>query len=260
MTRPTLSLLLAACALVASPAFAQFSAQLTPPRFEDQAKAGEVFRDVIEIYNTSNVPLRMTVGTADWVLDKDGNAAFSKSLSEGSCRPWTAIEAPQVEVEARGKRRFRFEVRVPQDAPDGQCRFALLFEGEPVRLPNMPMPVAGRLGIIVYLDIGDGAAKLVLEGSGVREESGQRLPYLRVRNDGNAHGRLQGFLDGLGADGERWTLTPAGHPILPGASREILLFPVLAEGEDADLSFPMTIQGRTEWKGRPFPVDAQAAE
>lgn len=254
-------LLLASLALsTALPAAAQFSAQITPPRFEEQARPGAVYRDVVEIYNTANVPLRMNVGTADWVLDANGNAEFNKSLAEGSCRPWTAIEASQIEVPARGKKRFRFEVRVPADAPDGQCRFALLFEGEPVRVPNMPMPVAGRIGIIVYLDVGDGAARLVLEGSGVREEGGQKLPALVVRNDGNAHGRLQGFLDATGADGKRWTLTPAGHPILPGARREIVLMPVLPQGETAELVFPLRISGRTEWKGRPFEIDAQASE
>ncbi|GAB2659462.1 hypothetical protein [Arenimonas aestuarii] len=256
------ALAVAAALLLAAPSavLAQFSAQLSPPRFEEQANAGGVYRDVIEVYNTSNLPLRLKVGTADWALDAQGNAEFSKSLVEGSCRPWTAIEAQEIEVEARSKRRFRFEVRVPEGTPDGQCRFAILFEGEPVRVPNMPMPVAGRIGIIVYLDIGKGAARLVLDGSGVREEGGRKLPYLTVRNDGNAHGRLQGFLDARDAAGRKWTFTPAGHPVLPGARRDIVLFPVLAEGETADLAFPLAISGRTEWKGSPFAVEAQAAE
>ena len=241
-------------------AWAQFSAQISPPRFEERAGAGTVYRDVVEIYNTSNQPLRLKVGTADWKLDANGNAEFSKSLEEGSCRPWTAIESQEIEVEPRAKRRFRFEVRVPTDAPDGQCRFALLFEGEPVRMPNMPMPVAGRIGVVVYLDIGNGAAQLVLESSGVHVDGERRLPYLKVRNDGNAHGRLQGFVDGRDAAGRKWTFAPAGHPLLPGASRDITLFPVLAEGETADLVFPVAISGRTEWKGTPFAIDTQASE
>lgn len=249
-----------AALMLPSLAVAQFSAQLSPPRFEDRAQPGAVYREVVEIYNTSNLPLLLKVGTADWTLDAEGTAEFSKSLEEGSCRPWTAIEAQELEVQARSKRRFRFEVRVPADAPAGQCRFALLFEGEPVRVPNMPMPVAGRIGIIVYLDIGDGAARLVLDGAGVHEQGGRKLPFLKVRNEGNAHGRLQGFLDGRDAAGRSWTFSPAGHPLLPGASREITLFPVLAEGETADLVFPMSITGRTEWKGKPFAVDTQAAE
>lgn len=260
MNRLATAFLLGVSLLLPSLSLAQFSAQISPPRFEEQAKAGAVYRDVVEIYNTSNVPLRLKVGTADWALDANGTAEFSKSLEEGSCRPWTAIEAPQIEVAARSKKRFRFEVRVPQDAPDGQCRFALLFEGEPVQVPNMPMPVAGRIGIIVYLDIGSGAARLVLEGSGVREVDGRKLPFLTVSNEGNAHGRLQGFLDGRDAAGRKWTFTPSGHPVLPGARRDIVLFPVLAEGETADLAYPLAISGRTEWKGTPFAVDTQASE
>lgn len=261
MSRLAFACLLSAFSfLVPAAALGQFSAQLTPPRFEDQAQPGAVFRDVVEVYNTSNLPLRLNVGTADWQLDAQGNAQFSKSLEEGSCRPWTAIEAQQIEVPARGKRRFRFEVRVPADAPSGQCRFALLFEGEPTRVANMPMPIAGRIAIIVYLDIGDSAARLVLDGSGVRESDGRKLPFLRVRNEGNTHGRLRGFLDAQDAMGRKWTLSPGEHPVLPGASREILLYPVLAEGETADLAFPVSITGRMEWKGRPFTVETQASE
>lgn len=258
--RRLLPILLLAGLALPSAVLAQFSAQISPPRFEDRAQPGSVYRDVVEIYNTSNLPLRLKVGTADWTLDEGGTAEFSKSLEEGSCRPWSAIEAQAIEVEARSKRRFRFEVRVPEDAPDGQCRFAILFEGDPVRVPNMPMPVAGRIGIIVYLDIGDGAARLVLEGSGTRIEGGRKLPYLRVRNEGNAHGRLQGFLDGRDAEGRKWTFSPAGHPLLPGTSRDITLFPVLSEGETADLAWPVTISGRTEWKGTPFAVNARIEE
>ena len=34
-----------------------------------------------------------------YLPDATGNAQFSKSLEEGSCRPWTAIEAQEIEVE-----------------------------------------------------------------------------------------------------------------------------------------------------------------
>ena len=54
-----------AALMLPSLAVAQFSAQLSPPRFEDRAQPGAVYREVVEIYNTSNLPLRLKVGTAD---------------------------------------------------------------------------------------------------------------------------------------------------------------------------------------------------
>ena len=255
-----LALRLALIVLVALPALAQaqFSAQIMPPRFEDSAKPGEVYREVIEISNIAPVPLRMKVSTSDWSLNAEGGVAFQASLADQSCRPWTALEATEIEVPANGKRRFRFEVRVPADAASQQCRFAVMFEGEPTPVPGVALPVAGRIGIIVYLDVGDARAQLSVVGSGVVEEGGRPLPMLRVRNTGNAHGRIEGFIDAIDATGERWTLAPAGNPILPGVTRDIPLYPVVNDDDPIVLAFPMQVKGKLEWRGQSIDIDATA--
>lgn len=248
-----------ALALPCGAAQAQFSAQIMPPRFEERAAAGEVYRDVIEISNVAPAPLRLTVATADWSLTEQGGVEFQASLADNSCRPWTALEATQIEVPANGKRRFRFEVRVPEGTPSQQCRFAVMFEGEPTPVAGVAVPVAGRIGIIVYLDVGDARANLRVVGSGVVEENGRPLPMLRVENAGTAHGRLEGFIDAVDATGERWTLAPSGNPVLPGATREITLYPVVNDDEPVVLAFPMRVVGKLEWRGTTLDIDATAA-
>lgn len=243
---------------VAGPVLAQFSAQIMPPRFEDQVKPGDVFREVIEISNVGPIPMHMTVSTSDWSLNAEGGVQFQASLAEGSCRPWTALEATSLDVPANGKRRFRFEVRVPADAPSQQCRFAIMFAGDPTAVPGVAVPVAGRIGIIVYLDVGDARAQLRVVSSGVIESNGQPVPVLRVENTGNAHGRLEGFLDAVDATGERWTLSPSANPIMPGATREITLHPVVNDDEPVVLSFPMKVSGKLEWRGQTLDIDATA--
>ena len=243
----------------AGSALAQFSAQITPPRFEDRASPGDVYREVIEISNIAPTDARMSVSTADWSLSADGGVSFQKSLAPGSCRPWTALEGTEVRVPGNGKKRFRFEVRVPADAPSQQCRFAILFEGDPTPVPGMVVPVAGRIAIIVYLDIGDARARLRVVGHGVVESEGRLLPMLRVENTGDAHGRLQGFLDGTDPSGERWTLAPAPDPILPGMTREIRVYPLVNDGEPVELAFPMQVRGKLEWRGTSIDVDATVA-
>ena len=237
-----------------------FQAQISPPRFEDTAKPGTVYRHVVEISNASPTPMRLTVSTADWVLDATGTAQFSGPLAPGSCRPWTALEATQLEVPPNGRRRFRFEVRVPADATDGQCRFGLMFEGEPTSVEGIALPVAGRIGVIVYLDIGNARAELEIAGTATQVVAGQTLPVISVRNTGNAHARLNGLLDAIDAAGERWTLLPASLPILPGTTREITLTPVVAEGEPSTLAFPVRITGRLDWRDLRLDVDASAGQ
>lgn len=237
-----------------------FQAQISPPRFEDAAKPGTVYRNVVEISNASPTPMRLSVSTADWVLDQTGTAQFSGPLAPGSCRPWTALEATRIEVPPNGRRRFRFEVRVPADAADGQCRFGLMFEGEPTAIEGMALPVSGRIGVIVYLDVGDARAVLEVAGTATEVVAGQTLPVLSVRNTGNAHARLNGLLDAVDATGERWTLMPASLPILPGTTRAITLTPLVAEGEPSTLAFPVRITGRLDWRDQRLDVDASAGQ
>lgn len=243
---------------LASPAQAQeFAAVVSPPRFEDRARPGSTYRNVIEITNVSPRPGRYTVETADWTLDAQGAPVFSQPLAAGSCRPWVGIEAAEVRLDGGARRRFRFEVQVPADAPRGECRFAIMIEGEPqIARGAVPVPVSGRIGVIVYLAIGDAAPALrVLETVGV-DVAGRRLPALRVRNDGDMHGRLEGFLGAIDAEGRRIVLVPDSAPILPGAARDIALHPQAEGGGEAPaIAYPLRIRGRLEAERQRLDID-----
>ena len=52
------------------------------------------------------------------------------TLRPGSCRPWVAIDRSDLTIPGGGRARFRFEVTPPADAPTGECRFALMIEGD----------------------------------------------------------------------------------------------------------------------------------
>lgn len=238
-----------------------FAVEVTPPRFEASARPGTVFRNVIQINNVSGQDTKLQIRTADWVLDENGSAQFDYDLGPGSCRPWVGIEAREIVVPAEGRRRFRFEVAVPEGTPDGECRFGLMLEGEPELVEGgPPVPVAGRIGIIVYLAIGDAAPSLELVDIRVEDVGGRALPVLTVRNTGNAHGRLQGFMDATDGEGRRLSLAPSTSPILPGASREISLHP-LAEGDEApaELRWPLRLQGKLDAGLGELSVDAEVS-
>src|SRR5690606_36173437 len=188
-------LVVAAWLLLPSFAAAQgFSAHVLPPRFEDSAPPGTVYRNVIEIQNTSPEAVRFGVRTADWDLDENGGVNFDYALAADSCRPWVGVEAREIRLDPNGRKRFRFEVAVPEGTPARQCRFAIMIEGEPQKTDS-GMAVAGRIGVIVYLDIGGASARLRVAQARVASVQGQEVPVLTVVNEGNAHGRLEGFLD-----------------------------------------------------------------
>ena len=75
-----------------------FAALVSPPRFELAAKPGKTLRSVIEVSNRSTAPAKYLIHTADWSLSPDFSVNFHDDLQEGSCRPWVAIERPEVVV------------------------------------------------------------------------------------------------------------------------------------------------------------------
>jgi hypothetical protein len=239
-----------------------FSAVVSPPRFEGRVQAGTTYRNIVEIGNVSGETAHFTVRTADWTLQPDGSVQFSDALATGSCRPWVGVEASDITVAANGKLRYRFEVAVPADAPRGECRFALMIEGDPETVTGgAPIPVSGRIGVIVYLAIGDAAPRLQVVGPHVATVDGREVPVLRIRNDGDAHGRLEGFVDGTDASGHRYAFAPSSLPILPGETREIPLQPQ-PDHRDAPppvLAFPVGVAGRLDSGSQRIDIDATIA-
>lgn len=227
-----------------------FAALVSPPRFELSTKPGKTLRSVIEIGNRSTAPGKYVVHTADWDLSADYGVNFHDDLQPGSCRPWVAIERPEVVVPGAGTLRYRFEVTVPQDAPPGECRFAIMIEGtEPsiARSKGLDVPVTGRIGVIVYVIVGEASADLEILGPKVETLNGTRVPALRVHNGGDAHGRMGGFLTGTDANGVSYDFTPSDFPILPHEEREVFLTPSTPKDDHPTLAFPVTVKGTLEW-------------
>jgi hypothetical protein len=256
MSSRALSLTLSLCSLalgasLQSPVHAQgFAALVSPPRFELSAKPGKTLRSVIEISNRSTGPGKYIVHTADWDLSPDYGVNFHDDLQPGSCRPWVSIERPEVVVPGAGTLRYRFEVAIPADAPPGECRFAVMIEGaEPAvaRSRGLDLPVTGRIGVIVYVVIGEATANLEILGPKVITLNGQKVPVLRVHNGGEAHGRMGGFLSGTDANGVSYDFTPSDFPILPHEEREVFLTPSTAKDDHPTLAFPVTVKGTLEW-------------
>ena len=263
--RAPLVLLCAASTLLCATGVAAqgFAAIVSPPRFELTAKPGEKVRQVVEIGNAGTQAAKYHFKTADWTLDKTGGVSFDESLQPGSCRPWVAIEKREVTVAGGGKYRYRFEVAPPADAPTGECRFALLIEGDEqaVKAANgPPVPVAGRIGVIVYLSIGGAVPKLELVGSQVATINGEATPVLQIKNSGNAHGRLDGFLSGTDAGGKKLEFSLSTLPILPGETRGISLIVNRGEQEaPTKIKFPITVRGNLEWADKSVPFEQRFA-
>lgn len=256
------ALLLTACAALLPGHALAFSALISPPRIEDNAKSGQVYRNVLDIQNVSAQTASYQVKTNDWTLDQHGGVVFSDALAADSCRPWVSIESDKISLGANARLRYRFQVEIPANAGVRQCRFALMFEGEPEQLPGVIAPIAGRIGVIVYLDINGAQPVLQLLSTSTATQDQQQVPALLVKNTGNAHGRLSGMIDATDSKGNTVTLTPGADPILPGTQRQILLSPVAPRYQPADaplpaLNYPLHLKGKLDSMGQPLSIDVE---
>jgi len=236
-----------------------FSAYITPPRFELRVQPGKTQRLVFELQQAGSARGQYRVYTNDWVFKPDQTVEFGDALAPDSCRPWVAIERRELAVESGARYRYRFEITPPADTPSRECRFAIMVEGrDPTVGGNVQ--ASGRIGVIVYAAVGDAAPRLELADTRVETLNGQPTAVLLVRNTGNAHGRLAGFVEGTDDAGQRIEFGPADLPILPGETRRVPLV-ALGEGKQAapTVRFPVRIQGKLEWGRNTLALDARFA-
>lgn len=239
----------------------EFALAISPARFELALKPGERSRQIIEITNASSDPANLKLRTADWSLEANTSVSFHDELQADSCRPWVALERRELKVLAGRPYRMRFEIKVPESTPAGECRFAIMLEGQELfnSLSNgPPIPFAARMGVIVYLAIGNAEPALSVIGARVSKVNGVETPLLEVRNSGLAHGRLQGFLKGVDASQTALELSPGNQPILPGKTSWIPLSAVRETENDTAVAvkFPIRIRGQLEWgQGKSQAID-----
>lgn len=259
MTRSTVTALLVTALLPAAAMAQGFAAYISPPRFEVQLKAGEPLRQVLEIQHVGRTKGNYRIYTNDWTLSADNAVTFSNELAADSCRPWVAIERRELAIEPGARYRYRFEISPPAGTPPRECRFAIMVEGlDPAQVQgNISFPVGGRIGVIVYAAIGNVSPQLTIAGTETVQVNGQPMAALRVSNSGSATGRLEGFVNGTDAQGQRVELAPTDLPVLPGETRRISLAPVAPEGKTAPvLRFPLKVTGSLESGRTRLPLDA----
>ncbi len=255
-----LTLLIAAATLIATPARAAFDVSVSPPRFELHAKPGDTVRQTVAINNLGNEPGRYLTKTADWELGAVGETLFHEGTpKKGSCRPWVRLERHEIGVAPGDTRNYRFEVHVPEDAGNRECRFALLVSSNagtvtPSGASFISIPIIGRLAVIVYITVGDAKPVMTLEHITMQKVKGKLLPVASFRNSGNAHGRVSGHLEALDANRHKVVLIADGSVILPNSVRGITLAPMdwsSGEGKTPtfDLVPPMHVRGSLQFLG-----------
>ena len=257
---------LAGLATLATPAQAAFEVAVSPSRFELDGKSAQRIGQALELQNMGGAPTQLSVRTLDWRYSEAGELTLHDELLPGSCRPWVTLERKQVNVPARGKVRFRFQVDVPADAPRSECRFMLAIEGvEPAQQAlierggaSLSLPVNGRIAVAVYIGVNGAQPKFEVLSVGSQTLGGTQQATVTVRNSGDAHGRLDGSLDAKDAAGQRFELVPEGTPVLPGQTRVLPLSPRQVDAKTPPKpQWPIQASGALDWDKGAFKINTE---
>jgi hypothetical protein len=243
---------------------ATLGAGVSPSKFELRAKPGQVVRDTLTVLNASEDPSEFQFRTVDWRLnDNNGVDYIDEELPDGSCRPWVRLERKAVMIRPGSEKKYRFEVHVPEDAPAGLCRFAIMIEPSDKLVSSLGndgqirFPIVGRYAVITYVTVGDAKAEIDYLGMGETLISDQRLPTLKLYNQGNSYDRAFGEVVATDPEGQKIVLIASSFPVLPGRTEEIALAPVAPEPGKQPIAFgyPLKLKGKVEIGGETIKID-----
>ncbi len=252
--------------LLAVPAAAQTSVEVSPLRVELKAAAGGTTTQAITLSNTGKEAVRVRATISDWHLSRDGSPQFVDATDpKYSATAWMRVAPPEVVIEPGKDATVRFTLAVPADAAPAGYRTGVLFEFGPASGSPVPKPrevsFKSRIATLIYANVGDPLAAIELTDLRTRVIPDQPTHIIAVlKNTGRRTVRTRGTLtlyDKTGAVVSQSVVPDV--PVLPESEREVAIpafnpgKPKLPPGEyrveiKIDAGMPALIVGETTLK------------
>jgi P pilus assembly chaperone PapD len=222
--------LIAALAILvlAAPAAAQVSVEVSPLRIELKASPGGTTTQSITVNNTGKDAVRVRSTISDWYLSRDGSPQFVEATdSRYSATSWVRVAPPEIVVAAGTEVIVRFTLAVPADAGPAGYRTGILFEFAPADGPAVPkareVQVRSRIATLIYANVGEPPATVELTDLQPRARPGQPAQIVAVlKNSGKRTVRTRGTLTLYDKAGTPVSQTVVPDvPVLPESEREV---------------------------------------
>ncbi len=255
--------------LLAAPAAAQVSVEVSPLRVELQSGPGGTHTQAVTLSNQGNEPVRIRAQVMDWFLSRDGTPQFEATIpppeQKYGAAAWVRLAPPEQVVGPGETATVRFTTTIPNDAADGGYRTAIMFEVGPASgdlvAAGRQVRFRSRVATIVYLTIGKPQPAVDLTNLVTRTPEGQPTQVVAtLRNTGHVQVRTTGVLTVYDAGGQTVReLDVPNVPVLPESEREVAI-PTAKEGQDPlpagdyrvelklDVGLPALLVGETALK------------
>lgn len=170
----------------------------------DHLNRGASITRTIEVSNTTSEESRLAVYPVAAEIS-DGAFSVIEGRSENELTEWIEVEPSSVTLGPGERQRATFTLTVPDDADDGERYGAIVAELPPRSASPGTVAVAQRVGIRIYLSVGEGSEpesdfEVDTLAAG-RDDEGRPVVRTSVRNTGGRAVDLTGelrLLDGPG--------------------------------------------------------------
>jgi P pilus assembly chaperone PapD len=218
----------AALALLASPAAAQVSVEVSPLRVELQAGPGSSTTQPVTITNYGKDAIRIRATLTDWDLSRDGTPQFEGAKQDGrySATSWLRLAPPEQIVEPGAAATVRFTAVLPAEVEPGGYRTGILFEFSAASTnpaaTSREVAFKSRIATLIYVNVGAPPAASELTDVHVRSTPSETQVVATVKNTGRRTVRTKGTLVLYDAAGKvaREIAVP-DVPMLPESEREV---------------------------------------
>lgn len=206
-----------------------FGIGVQPSTVEMTVKPGDRHRQVVTIGNVHKTKtISMTMGLADWTLDKNGKLSLSPpGESERSAAEWIRFSPASVTLKPETSMDVIVEISVPYKINyKGDHRFALLAT---TLLPALDDrgDVSGvwnkyQLASLFYLTLTPSKSTPVVSNVAINNTD-QSMLSMTIKNEGDAHARLKGTAFVKDSAGETVAEMPMSAVVLDQGERNYVM-------------------------------------
>jgi hypothetical protein len=163
----------------------------------DHVQQGDSFSRRFEVRNGTANRVRLDLYPAAAEI-RDGGFVIGEGRANNELTEWITVTPSFVELAPGERAQATLRVEVPRGVEDGERYAAVLAEAPPVTTGGGNIGIGSRVGIRVYLNVGEGsepASDFVVESlQAARAEDGTPIVTAQVRNTGGRALDLNGSL------------------------------------------------------------------
>ncbi len=201
---------------------------MTPINTRLSIKPNKKAKQVIEIKNRGYEDIKLKIYTTGYSQTKDGSPSYSSGPY--TAEKWITITPEQLVIRPYDIGAIRFEVTTPEIPPGSYMASVMI---EPIvtetdeqkqeQKSSAQFTMVGRLGHIVFIDVGKPIYNVKIESFGTTKESGKDKFAFRIRNTGKFNYPAKGVIK-IESGGKKIKEILTGHGlVLRDSSRTIAI-------------------------------------